>query len=140
MVPHTATDVQKVEAVQRRAARWVYRDFYSYISSVSAMLNDLNWRPLDQRRIDSRLIMLTYSYNACCLITTLLQSPHPSTSSVILGYQDIYTSSFYSILFYSIHTDRFPLLKTTTGSHCYSLECPASPHTSPSHLGAVQQC
>ena len=22
----------------------------------------------------------------------------------------------------------------------YSLECPASPHTSPSHLGAVQQC
>ena len=32
--PHTATDIQKVEAVQRRAARWVYRD-YSYISSIS---------------------------------------------------------------------------------------------------------
>ena len=65
---------------------------------------------------------------------TLLQSPHPSTSLVILGYQDIY------ILF---HTDRFPLLKTITGSHFpkvnYSLECPASPHTSSSHLGAVQQ-
>ena len=30
--PHTATDIQKVEAVQRRAARWVYRD-YSYTSS-----------------------------------------------------------------------------------------------------------
>ena len=40
--------------------------------------------------------------------TTLLQSPHPSISPVILGYQDIY------ILF---HTDRFPLLKTITGSH-----------------------
>ena len=55
--PHTATDIQKVEAVQRRAARWVYRD-YSYTSSVTAMIKDLNWRPLDQRRIDSRLIML----------------------------------------------------------------------------------
>ena len=66
---------------------------------------------------------------------TLLQSPHPSTSSVTLGYQDIY------ILF---HTDRFPLLKAIT-VHIfpkvnYSLECPASPHTSSSHLGTVQQC
>ena len=101
MVPHTATEIQKVEAVQRRAARWVYRD-YSYTSSVTAMMKDLNWRPLDQRRIDSRVIMLykvTYD---------LVQSPHPSTSPVILGCQDIHN------LF---HTDRFPLLKTITGSH-----------------------
>ena len=42
--PHTATDIQKVEAVQRRTARWVYRD-YSYTSSVTAMMKDLNWRP-----------------------------------------------------------------------------------------------
>ena len=45
--PHTATDIQKVEAVQRRAARWVYRDYY-YTSSVTVMLKDLNWRLLDQ--------------------------------------------------------------------------------------------
>ena len=66
---------------------------------------------------------------------TLLQSPHPSTSPVTLGYQDIY------ILF---HTDRFPLLKTITGSQFSQgqlfMECPASPHTSSSHLGTVQQC
>ena len=55
--PHTATDIQKVEAVQRRAARWVYRD-YSYTYSVTAIDEGLNWRPLDLRRIDSRLIML----------------------------------------------------------------------------------
>ena len=41
-----------MEAVQRRAARWVYRD-YSYTFSVTVMMKDLNWRPLDQRRIDS---------------------------------------------------------------------------------------
>ena len=47
----------KVEAVQRRAAMWATRD-YKYTSSVTAMLKDLNWRPLDQRRVDSRLLMM----------------------------------------------------------------------------------
>ena len=53
---HHDKDINKVEAVQRRAARWATRD-YKYTSSVTAMLKDLNWRPLDQRRIDSRLLM-----------------------------------------------------------------------------------
>ena len=47
--PHHDTDINKVEAVQRRAARWATRD-YKYTTSVTAMLKDLNWRPLDQRR------------------------------------------------------------------------------------------
>ena len=68
---------------------------------------------------------------------TLLQSSQPSTSPIILGCQDIYMYIFF-------HVDRFPLLKTITGSHYsqgqYSLECPASLYTSPSHLGTVQQC
>ena len=55
--PHTTTDINKVEAVQRRAARWATRD-YRYTSSVTAMLKDLNWRSLDQRRIDNRLVMM----------------------------------------------------------------------------------
>ena len=54
---YTITDVNKVEAVQRRAARWATRD-YRYTSSVTAMLKDLNWGPLDQRCIDSRLMMM----------------------------------------------------------------------------------
>ena len=41
---YTTTDVNKVEAVQRRAARWATRD-YGYTSSVTAMLKDLNWAP-----------------------------------------------------------------------------------------------
>ena len=35
----------------------MYRD-YKYTSSVTAMLEDLSWRFLNQRRIDSRLVML----------------------------------------------------------------------------------
>ena len=54
---HTATDVNKLESVQRTAARWVTRD-YRYTSSVTAMLKDLNRRPLEQRRIDSRLVFM----------------------------------------------------------------------------------
>ena len=69
--PHTDQDIKKLEDVQRRAARWVMRD-YQLTSSVTAMLQDLNWRTLDQRRIDSRLVLLykvTYylsSYTAIC--------------------------------------------------------------------------
>ena len=52
----TATDAQKVEAVQRKAARWMYRVYKGY--KYTAMLKDLNCCPLNERRIDSRLVML----------------------------------------------------------------------------------
>ena len=55
--PHTAADTFKIESVQRRAARWACRD-YQQTSSVTRMLETLHWRPLDQRRIDSPLIMM----------------------------------------------------------------------------------
>ena len=49
--PHHDKDIGKVKGVQRRAARWATKD-YKFTSSVTAILNDLNWRPLDQRHID----------------------------------------------------------------------------------------
>ena len=52
--PHTETAINQVEAVQRRAARWTKHD-YGRTSSVTDMLQSLQWRRLDQRRIDSRL-------------------------------------------------------------------------------------
>ena len=57
--PHTTTDINKVEAVQRslRAARWATRD-YRYTSNATAMLKDQYWRTLEQRRIDSRLVVM----------------------------------------------------------------------------------
>ena len=55
--PHTATDINKLESVQHRAARWVTCD-YRYTSSVKVMLRDLNRRYLDQRRIDSQLVLM----------------------------------------------------------------------------------
>ena len=55
--PHTAPNIYKLEAVQFRAARLATLD-YRLTSSVTAILQNLNWRPFDQRRIDSHLRML----------------------------------------------------------------------------------
>ena len=54
--PFTATNINKLEMVQRRAARYVSYD-YDYKSSVSSMLNQLGWRTLEKRRRDARLSM-----------------------------------------------------------------------------------
>ena len=43
--PYQLNDIRALEKVQRRAARWVMKD-YSRYSSVSAMLHRLNWPPL----------------------------------------------------------------------------------------------
>ena len=45
--PHTQVDVNKIEMVQRMAARWVLGDYSSY-SSVTDMLEKLGWHALEQ--------------------------------------------------------------------------------------------
>ena len=53
----TQRNTKKVEQVQRTAARFVHGDF-SRTSSVTAMLNRLQWTPLQERRRQSRLVLL----------------------------------------------------------------------------------
>ena len=55
--PHTQRNINKLEMVQRRAARFVKGD-YSRTSSVTAMLADLEWNTLQQRRMQSKTVML----------------------------------------------------------------------------------
>ena len=54
--PYTKDNINKIEKVQRRAARWVTNDYSSY-SSVTDMLSNLGWRSLENRRTDTRLAM-----------------------------------------------------------------------------------
>ena len=56
--PHHQTDINKLENVQRRAARFVQGDF-KQTSSVTAMLNKLKWPSLQQRRKELRIRLLT---------------------------------------------------------------------------------
>ena len=55
--PHTKCDIDRLEAVQRRAARFVTSD-YNRTSSVTVMLDNLNWSTLISRRQTSRLYLL----------------------------------------------------------------------------------
>jgi hypothetical protein len=55
--PYTQTDINKVEAVQRRVARYVANNHRNR-SSVSNIIHRLKWRPLADRRKDDRLVML----------------------------------------------------------------------------------
>jgi hypothetical protein len=55
--PYTKTEINKIEAVQRRAARYVVNNQRNR-SSVSNMLQRLKWRPLVNRRTNARLMML----------------------------------------------------------------------------------
>ena len=48
--PYTQANINKVEAVQHRAARWVTID-YSLYSSETQMINSLGWRSLEQMRV-----------------------------------------------------------------------------------------
>ena len=55
--PHTVGGAHKIEMVQRRAARWTLNRYHN-TSSVSSMLDQLQWRPLAFRRTDMRLCVM----------------------------------------------------------------------------------
>ena len=55
--PHHQIDIRKLESVQRRAARFVLSRQHNR-SSVTAMIQRLGWRTLEDRRRDARLTML----------------------------------------------------------------------------------
>ena len=54
--PCTKADKYKLEMSQRKAARFVYNHYSSY-SSVTNMLQQLNWESLEHRRIKATIIM-----------------------------------------------------------------------------------
>ena len=55
--PYTKKNIDQIEMVQMRVARWVTNRYFSY-DSVSSMLGNLGWCSLENRRYDSRLAML----------------------------------------------------------------------------------
>ena len=55
--PYLQKDINRIEGVQRRAARLIFND-YMRSSSVAAMMENLKWTPLAERRREQRLILL----------------------------------------------------------------------------------
>ena len=60
--PYTATDSNKLEKVQRRAERFVRRD-YRRTASASQLISELGWQSLAERRKTSRLTLLYKAIN-----------------------------------------------------------------------------
>jgi hypothetical protein len=56
--PHTACDIQRLEAVQRRAARFVTNNHRRTEGTVTNILKDLQWPSLEQRRKYNRLAIM----------------------------------------------------------------------------------
>lgn len=55
--PHTKDQVSQIEMIQRRAARFVKSDFHQQ-HSVTQMLQDLQWKTMNERRAHNKVIML----------------------------------------------------------------------------------
>ena len=113
--PHTAIDINKLESVQRRAARWVTRD-YRYISS----LKDLNWHPLDQQCIDSWLVLM------CKVTYDLLSFSIPASNYIV--HKTRQSRHNYLLAYRQIPTEELLQIHIPPMNH-YSLEYPTSLHT-----------
>ena len=79
--PYNDKEVSKLERVQRRAARWVVRRFRQ-TSSVSEMLEQLQWPPLSQRRRCARLaLMFKYHQGLIKIRSKAKPTPQPPLRS-----------------------------------------------------------
>ena len=101
--PHTKRNINQIEMVQHRAARFVLRD-YSRFSHVSPMIKQLGWVTLEQRRLLSQLnlfykiqqglVGISLPPEVCPLDRTS-RLPNVSPYRHIQPNYDIYKYSFY---------------------------------------------
>ena len=108
--PYTKENINKIEKVQRRAARWVSNDYSSYISKMD-MLSNLGWRSLENRHTDTRLAMF---YK---IVYGLVAIPLPS----YFEHPEVYTRQMHSLSYRQIQTSVFYSKLSFPHNHC-SLE------------------
>ena len=97
--PHTQCNINQLELVQRRAALFVKGD-YSRTSSVTAMLSDLQWNTLQQRRMQSKTVML---YTVVHQLVSIPVTPFLISARALRG-----------------HNMRFLIPQSTVSVHLYS--------------------
>ena len=97
--PHTNVNIQRLESVQRRAARFCLNDLSRY-SSVTSMLSTLNLPSLQSRRKSTKLITMYKIINGDLHIpsNSLIPNPRDSRSGYFTQLQcrtDSYKFSFF---------------------------------------------
>lgn len=109
--PHTSKNINKIEAVQRRAARFVLSDYdYSPTSNLSHKIRtQLKWLPLQHRRFKSD-VLLFFKIKHHLVNTTFPSTVTPSTlhphrfSHIQSLHSEVYKNSFFvrSVRFWNI--------------------------------------
>jgi len=101
--PHTQCKIDKIEMVQRLAARFVYND-YSRYSHVSPMIKALGWDSLEYRRLNNQVFMFYRIYKGLVGIslppeisrnTRASRSPNCAPFHQLTTLNDTYKYSFY---------------------------------------------
>ncbi|XP_071133190.1 uncharacterized protein [Mytilus edulis] len=114
--PHTSESISKIEMVQMRAARYACNRYHN-TSSVSNMLNTLNWPILTQRRLRARLVMMykiTHQLVAIPSSTILIPSDSRTRKHHSHTFRHIYTSKdSYRFSFFPYTITQWNLLPTT---------------------------
>ena len=103
--PHTATDINKLEMVQRRAARFVHNNYKRSEGTVTKLLEQLKWPSLESRRKNARLItMFKIVHNKIAVtvpdhvqkpLATKTRQYHPAKFRVMLAQKNCYKFSFF---------------------------------------------
>jgi hypothetical protein len=101
--PYTLSNTRKIEAVQRRAARFVQHRYHN-TSSPTEMLNQLQWPSLAKRRESQRLCMMHkmyYNHVAFDLYNYISPNPRPGRLDNSAAFQiphsnnDVHLYSFF---------------------------------------------
>ena len=103
--PHTTSDIQRLEMIQRKAARFVTNNYKRTEGTVTDILSKLEWPSLQQRRKDSRLITMYKIHHQDIAITipdyvqrqTLshTRQSHPARFRVMGPTTNVYKFSFF---------------------------------------------
>jgi hypothetical protein len=134
--PYIQDDINTLEKVQRRAARYV-TNRYRNTSSVGDMLSSLNWRSLADRRTDARLTMLYKISNGLVAVskTNRLSPPlrqtrnlHDSAYQIPSSRTQTRKFSFFprtirdwnSLPLTVVLKDSVETFKTAVRGHCYT--------------------
>ena len=112
--PHSTKQIQQIEKVQRRAARFVTNRYHN-TSSVSDMLQNLNWPTLQTRRLQTRLVLFykiihhhvaVNTENILIPVDPRTRHNNPHSFKTIRSNKDAYKFSFFPLTV--IHWNMLP--------------------------------
>ena len=113
---YTKGKILQIENVQRRAARWTSNNFDPR-SSVTDMLDDLEWRTLEQRRADARLCLfykIVYGLVAIPMPDYIQPNPRVSRYCHSMTFRQVQTSrNFYKYSFFPLGIVQWNALPAT---------------------------